>query len=305
MAPLADGSDMGGSLRNPGNFCNVVGIRPSPGRVPNTRGELGWFTLSVSGPMARNVSDCALLLSVLAGPDPRSPIAIDEPGEGFARALGSRDFKGVRVAMIKDLGLPWEPAVLNAVHAQRKVFESLGCIVEEGEPDFTNANDCFLAWRHWSEELGLGSLVDAHPDQVNDYGRWHVEEGRKLSGPYLARIEEKRTELYQRMRKFMEKYEFLLLPVNQVLPFDVNTRYPTEIADVKMENYIAWMKSAYYISVVGNPAISIPCAFSATGLPIGIQIVGRHHREWNVLELGYAFEQATRVAGRHPSIVQS
>jgi len=114
----------------------------------------------------------------------------------------------------------------------------------------------------------------------------HVRKAGSSADPYLARIEEKRTELYQRMRKFMEKYEFLLLPVNQVLPFDVNTRYPTEIADVKMENYIAWMKSAYYISVVGNPAISIPCAFSATGLPIGIQIVGRHHREWNVLELG-------------------
>ena len=303
MAPLVDGSDMGGSLRNPGNFCNVVGIRPSPGRVPNVRGELAWFTLSVSGPMARNVSDCALLLSVLAGFDARSPIAIDQPGATFARPLGTRDFKGVRVAMIKNLGLPWEPAVLGAIHAQRKVFESLGCIVEEAEPDFTDANECFLAWRHWSEELGVGSLVDAHPDQTNEYCHWHVEEGRKLTGPYLARVEQKRTKLYQRMQKFMETYEFLLLPVNQVLPFDVTTRYPTTIADVKMENYIAWMKSAYYISTVGNPAMSVPCAFSPSGLPIGIQIVGRHRAEWSILELGYAFEQATRVGGRRPSIV--
>jgi len=303
MAPLVDGSDMGGSLRNPGNFCNVVGIRPSPGRVPNVRGELAWFTLSVSGPMARNVSDCALLLSVLAGFDARSPIAIDQPGAIFARPLGTRDFKGVRVAMIKNLGLPWEPAVLDAIHAQRKVFESLGCIVEEAEPDFTDANECFLAWRHWSEELGVGSLVDAHPDQTNEYCHWHVEEGRKLTGPYLARVEQKRTKLYQRMQKFMETYEFLLLPVNQVLPFDVTTRYPTTIADVKMENYIAWMKSAYYISTVGNPAMSVPCAFSPSGLPIGIQIVGRHRAEWSILELGYAFEQATRVGGQRPSIV--
>jgi amidase len=125
------------------------------------------------------------------------------------------------------------------------------------------------------------------------------------TGPYLARIEEKRTELYQRMQKFMEKYEFLLLPVNQVLPFDVNNHYPTVIADVKMENYIAWMKSAYYISVVGNPAMSVPCAFSSTGLPIGVQIVGRHHGEWSVLELGYAFEQATGVGARRPGVVQS
>jgi amidase len=303
MAPLVDGSDMGGSLRNPGNFCNVVGIRPSPGRVPNVRGELAWFTLSVSGPMARSVSDCALLLSVLAGFDSRSPIAIDQTGAPFAQTLGTRDFKGVRVAMIKNMGLPWEPAVLEAVHAQRKVFESLGCIVEEAEPDFTDANECFLAWRHWSEELGVGGLVDAHPDQTNEYCHWHVEEGRKLTGPYLARVEEKRTKLYQRMQKFMETYEFLLLPVNQVLPFDVTTRYPTTIADVKMENYIAWMKSAYYISTVGNPAMSVPCAFSPIGLPIGIQIVGRHHAEWSILELGYAFEQATRVGGRRPGVV--
>jgi amidase len=303
MAPLVDGSDMGGSLRNPGNFCNVVGIRPSPGRVPNVRGELGWFTLSVSGPMARNVSDCALLLSVQAGSDARSPIAIDQSGAAFARALGTRNFKGVRIAMIKDMGLPWEADVLTAVHAQRKVFESLGCIVEEAEPDFRDANECFLAWRHWSEELGVGNLVDAHPDQINEYCHWHVEEGRKLTGPYLARIEEKRTQLYQRVEKFMETYEFLVLPVNQVLPFDVNARYPTTIAGVTMENYIAWMKSAYYISTVGNPAMSVPCAFSAGGSPIGIQIVGRHHAEWSVLELGYAFEQATGVGKRRPGIV--
>jgi amidase len=303
MAPIVDGSDMGGSLRNPGNFCNVVGLRPSPGRVPSAGGDLAWFTLSVSGPMARNVSDVALLLSVQAGFDARSPIAIDQDGAQFSRPLGTRNFKGARVAMIKDMGLPWEPGVLDAVHAQRKVFESLGCILEDAEPDFSDADECFLAWRHWAEELELGTLVDQHPDQTNEYCHWHVQEGRKLTGSYLARIEEKRTNLYHRMQKFMGTYEFLLLPVNQVLPFDVTTHYPTAIAGVKMETYIAWMKSAYYISTVGNPAMTVPCAFSASGLPIGIQIVGRHHAEWSLLELGYAFEQATRVGNRRPGII--
>lgn len=304
MIPLADGSDMGGSLRNPGNFCNVVGIRPSPGRVPNESSDLGWFTLSVSGPMARNVSDCAFFLSVLAGFDRRSPISIDEPGSRFAQPLG-RDFKGVRVATVKDLGLPWEPAVKQAVNSQRKVFESLGCIVEEAEPDLRDANECFVAWRHWAIELELGDRLEADRDKLNAYGQWHVEEGRKLTGPYLSRVEAKRTALYHRMRRFMEKYEFLLLPVNQVLPFDVNTRYPTEIAGVKMETYIDWMRSAYYISVVGNPAISVPCAFSDSGLPIGIQMVGRHHDDWGVLQLAYAFEQATHVGKRRPMIALS
>jgi amidase len=302
MVPLADGSDMGGSLRNPPNFCNVVGIRPSPGRVPNPPTNLGWFTLSVAGPVARNVSDCAFFLSVLAGFDRRSPIAIDQPGNEFGKPLG-RDFKGVRVAMFKDLGLPWEPAVRDAVKAQRRVFESLGCIVEEAEPDFRDANECFLLWRHWSVEASFGDILEANADKLNEYVHWHVQEGRKLTGPQLGRAEVKRTALYERVRQFMERYEFFVLPVNQVLPFDVTTHYPTEIAGVKMENYIAWMKSAYYISCVGNPAMSVPCAFSESGLPIGIQIVGRHHDDWGVLQIGYAFEQATNVGKRRPPIV--
>lgn len=301
MVPLADGSDMGGSLRNPPNFCNVVGLRTSPGRVPNPPGTLGWGTLSVAGPVARSVTDCAFFLSVLAGFDRRSPISIDQSGSQFSQSLAGRSFQGVRIAMFKDLSLPWEPGVKNAVRAQRKAFENLGCIVEEAEPDLSDANECFVAWRHWSVEAQFGDILAANSDKLNEYVHWHVQEGRKLTGPYLARIEVKRTALYQRMRQFMEKYEFFILPVNQVLPFDVATRYPTEIAGVKMENYIAWMKSAYFISTVGNPAISVPCAFSSGGLPIGIQIVGRHNDDLGVLQMAYAFEQATKIGQRRPT----
>jgi amidase len=303
MAPLADGSDMGGSLRNPPNFCNAVGIRTSPGRVSNVPTNLGWFTLSVPGPVARNVTDCAYFLSVLAGYDHQSPISIEQPGSQFAQPLGNRSFKGVRVAMFKDMGLPWDPEVKNAVQAQRKVFESLGCVVEDAEPDFSGANEAFIAWRHWSTELAFGDLLATHGDQLNEYIHWHVEEGRKLTGPQLSRIEARRSALYQRLCNFEGKYEYFILPVNQVLPFDVNTHYPTEIAGVKMENYIAWMKSAYYISAAGNPAMSVPCSFSSSGLPIGLQIVGRHHDDWGVLQLGYAFEQATNIGQRRPVVV--
>lgn len=302
MVPLADGSDMGGSLRNPPNFCNVVGIRPSPGRVSNIPTQLGWFTLSVPGPVARNVTDCAFFLSILAGFDHHSPISIDQPGDQFAQPLGSRNFKGVRVAMFKDMGLPWDLEVKAAVQSQRKVFESLGCIVEDAEPDFTDANECFLAWRHWSTELSFGDLLATHGDQLNEYIHWHVEEGRKLTGPYLSRIEAKRTALFQRLCGFKNEFDFFIAPVNQVLPFDVNQRYPTEIAGVKMENYIAWMKSAYYISAAGNPAVAVPCAFSQSGLPIGLQIVGKHHDDWGALQLAYAFEQATQIGNRRPQL---
>ena len=183
--------------------------------------------------MARNVTDCAYFLSVLAGYDHHSPISIEQPGAPFAQPLGNRSFKGVRVAMFKDMGLPWEPEVKSAVQAQRKVFESLGCIVEDAEPDFAGANESFLAWRHWSTELAFGDLLATHGDQLNEYIHWHVEEGRKLTGPQLSRIEARRTALYQRLCNFEGKYEFFVLPVNQVLPFAVDTHYPTEIAGVQ------------------------------------------------------------------------
>ena len=252
--------------------------------------------------MARTVSDCAFLLSVQAGPDSRSPISIMESPQQFSKPL-DRDFKGVRIAFIKDLGLPWEKEVKDAVDSQRKVFETIGCIVEENEPDMTDANECFANFRHWQNEVQYGDLLEAKADQMNEYTKWHIAEGRKLTGPYLSRLEARRSALYRRMQKFLEKYEFLIMPVSQVLPFDVHTPYPTEIAGVKMLTYIDWMRSSYYISVVGNPALSVPCAFSKSGLPIGIQIVGRHNADFSVLQMGFAFEQATHIGNRRPTII--
>jgi amidase len=302
MVPLADGSDMGGSLRNPASFCNVVGFRPSPGRVPVWPSETGWFILAVDGPMARTVADVALMLSVLAGPDPRAPLAIVEPGDPFARPL-DRDFKGTRIAWTRGLGLPFEPAVQSAVDQQRQVFESLGCVVLEAEPDFTDADEVFKVWRAWSYELGLAAELRTHRDKLKDTVIWNIEAGAKLTGPQLGRAEIKRTKLYHRVREFLEAYEFFVLPVSQVLPFDVNQRYVTQIQGVKMGTYIDWMKSCYFISTVGNPALAVPCAFTESGLPVGLQIVGRHQDDWGVLQLGYAFEQATGMGKRRPPLV--
>ncbi|WP_073133317.1 amidase [Chryseolinea serpens] len=301
MTPLADGSDMGGSLRNPGSFCNVVGLRTSPGRVPLTAVKMANQTLSVQGPMARTVSDCALLLSVQAGPDVRSPLSLADDPKQFAKPLG-RDFKGVKVAFIKDLGLPWEKEVIDAAHAQRKVFEDLGCIVEDNEPDMTDANECFVNFRHWQYEAQYGDLLESNSDKMNAYTKWHITEGRKLTGPYLSRLEMKRSALFRRVQQFLTQYEFLIMPVSQVLPFDVHTPYPDQIGDVKMLTYLDWMRSAYYISVAGNPALSVPCAFSKSGLPIGIQIVGRYNADLSVLQMGFAFEQATKIGKRRPAI---
>jgi amidase len=302
MLPLADGSDMGGSLRNPGNFCNIVGFRTSPGRVPMWPRPAGWFPIAVEGPMARTVKDVALMLSVIAGPDSRSPIAIAEHGSAFTRPL-DRDFKGVKISWSKNLGeLPVDPRVTQALENQRHVFEDLGCILEDGQPDFDNADEIFKIWRAWSFELQLGELLTKHRTLMKDSVVWNIEQGQKLTGPQIGRAEVQRTELYHRVRKFMDTYEYLICPVNQVPPFDINHRWVEEINGIKMDTYIDWMKSCYYVTVTGLPAISVPCGFTPEGLPVGMQIVGRHNDDFGVLQLAYAFEQATGVWQRRPPL---
>lgn len=303
MQPLADGSDLGGSLRNPASFCNVVGFRPSPGRVPVWPARVGWCPLPVEGPMARTVQDVALMLSVIAGPDPRAPLSISEPGQLFRRSL-ERNFAGVRIAWSRDLGgLPVDPRVTAVLEQQRGEFSALGCTVEEAQPDLRDADETFRVWRAWLFELGFGEMLRTHREQMKDTVIWNIEEGQKLTGPQIGQAERKRTELYQRVRQFMERYEFLVLPVSQVPPFEVTQRYVTEINGVKLDTYLDWMRSCYYITVTGLPAISVPCGFTPEGLPVGMQIVGRHHDDFGVLQLAHAFEEATGFGRRRPSIV--
>jgi amidase len=303
MIPIADGSDTGGSLRNPASFCNVVGFRPSPGRVPHCSDRAAWQTLSVLGPMARTVADAALLLSAMAGPHPCSPIALQKPGAHFRQPL-DRDFHGVRVAWSRTAsGLPVDPEVTAVLEQARPVLEAIGCIVEEAEPDFTGADEAFRVWRAWGYEQKLGELADTHRDRLKETILWEIERGRALTGPQIGRAERLRTALYHRMRRFMQTYEFLALPVVQVPPFPIEQPYVTEINGIPMETYIDWMRSCYYVSVIGFPAISVPAGFTRDGLPVGLQLVGRHHNDFGVLQLAHAFEQATGHWRRRPPIV--
>ena len=303
MLPIADGSDMGGSLRNPASFCNVVGLRPSPGRVP-TWPDVAPHPLSVEGPMARTVGDVALMLGAIAGPAPRSPLSLSEDGSAFFRPL-ERDFRGVRVAWSRDLGgLPVDVRVTETIEGSRSVFEALGCRVEEAEPDVTDADEVFKILRAWRFELAYGALLEKHRGEMKDTVVWNIEEGARLSGPRVGWAERRRAELYHEAREFMDAHEFLVLPVAQVPPFDVGLRYPTEVADEPMETYIDWMKSCYLVTVMGLPAISVPCGFTPEGLPVGVQIVGRPRDDLGVLQLAHAFEGATRHGERRPSLVR-
>ena len=304
MLPLADGSDFGGALRNPASFCNVVGYRPTPGRVPTWPTAAAWFPFIVEGPMARTVEDVALMLSVMAGPDPRSPIAIQESGDQFAASL-HQDFAGVRVAWSQTLGgLPVEQSVTAVVDGQRQSFESLGCLVEEAEPDLSDADEIFKAWRAWYYWLAFSELLKVHRKKFKDTIIWNIEQGRTLDGTQLALVEQKRTVLYHRVREFMNTYKFLVLPVVQVPPFDITQEYVTEIDGVVLNSYIDWMRSCYYISVLGLPAVSVPCGFNEDGLPVGVQIVGRYQEDLAVLQFAYAFQQVTEFWKQKPKIAQ-
>jgi amidase len=302
MTPLADGSDHGGSLRNPPSFCGVVGLRPSIGRVPAWPKSQPWSSMSVDGPIGRSVRDVALLLSVLAEPDPHAPIAIEEPGSLFRGSL-QRDFKGVRVAWSRNLGrYPVEPIVNQVCEAARHVFTDIGCIVEDGEPDFAGADEIFQTLRAWSFAQDRAEDFKQHRNLMKDTVIWNTEQGLKLSGADVGRAEAQRAALFQRVREFLERHEFLLLPVSQVAPFPIDVEWVKEINGVPMHTYIDWMATCYAISATGLPAISVPCGFTPGGLPIGLQIVGRPRRDLDVLKLAYAFEQATHVGKRRPGV---
>jgi len=296
MLPFADGSDLGGSLRNPGSFNNVVGFRPTPGRVPYWPAQDVWGTLSVIGPIARSAGDAAFLLSAMAGPDIRSPITITEPGARFARPL-ARDFRKVRVAWSRDLGgLPVDRRVLEALAPARKVLESLGCVVEDAEPDLAGADEVFATLRANSFAMRYGELLKTERARMKDTVVWNIEKGLALDGPAVGRAIALRSDVFRRMREFMERYEFLCLPTSQVPPFPAGQPFVEAIDGVKLSTYIDWMKSCYHITVTSHPAASVPAGFTRDPkpLPVGLQIVGRFRDDFGVLQLAHAFEQAAR-----------
>lgn len=306
MLPIADGSDHGGSLRNPGNFNNIVGFRPSAGRVPNPAAQLAWYMLAVTGPMGRTVADTALQFSAIAGPHPRAPLSLPEPGSAFAVPL-ERDFSGCRLAWSPTLGgLPVDPRVTAVLEASLEAFEQLGCEVELAEPDLSGVDEAYLTLRGWTMAAGQAENYAKHRDKLKETLIWNIEYGLKLTGPDIARAEQVRSDVFQRMHRFFEDYDYLLCPVNQVPPFDIEIEYPTHINGVEMEHYIAWMKSAYWISFTGLPAISVPAGFTDDDppLPVGIQIVAPWRQDLAALQLAHAFEGVTQHWKRRPPVAE-
>jgi amidase len=300
MVPIATGSDTGGSLRNPAAFTNVVGFRPSPGRVPDDDGS--WSPLSTAGPMARTVADVALFLSAMVGPHAPDPLALSDDGVMFRAPLG-RSFKGARVAWFTDLGgIPFEPEITRVVNANRQTFVDLGCVVEEAEPDFVGVDEAFPILRHLSYHSSYAKPARENPAMFKDTIKWEIAEAERNTGADVARAASRQARMYLDSARFFEKYDYFVLPVTQVVPFDVTTEYPKAVAGTAMPTYIDWMRSCWYVTFMACPAISVPAGFGTSGLPIGLQIVGRHRGDWSVLQMAHAFEQATRHGSRRPPL---
>ena len=300
MLPIADGGDLGGSLRNPANFNNIVALRPSVGLEPIAPSTIPFIGVSTKGAMARSVADVAFGLSAIVGADPRDPQSWASDPQVFASPL-DRDWKGTRVAWAIDLGgLPLDRRVRTVLEAQRRTFEDLGCIVEDDCPDFGNVNDIFLTLRTWESWTTYRDLLAQHRAQFKPDAVWDIESGAHLTGEDLGCALLQQGQLIERMRVFQETYPFLICAVNQVPPFDASEPWPKSIDGVAMENYVAWMKTAYWISTTCCPAISVPAGFTNAGLPVGVQIVGRYRRDFDVLRIAHAFEQATGFGRKRP-----
>ena len=294
MVALADGSDMGGSLRNPASFCNIVGLRPSIGRVPNWPNGNSFGQLTVAGPMGRCVADVALLLSVIAGEDRRDPLSLQSAAMPLdARLQG--DFSGARIAYSPDLGgLPVAPAVRAVTEAGVRRLADLGCDVELAEPDFRGGARAFQVLRALTYASGYGHLLKTHRPLLKDTVVWNIEQAGQFNAQDVIDAEAVRARIFRDTQALLEQYDFLVAPVSQVLPFPVEQPFVRQIGDQPMDTYIDWMNSCSLITLSGHPCLSLPCGFSEQGLPVGLQIVGRYRDEQRLLAFAQALETLNR-----------
>jgi amidase len=297
---LAHGSDMGGSLRNPASFCGVVGLRPSIGRVAHSPKFKIDRNLGVQGPMARNVEDLALLLDAMSGEHPADPLSLASPATSFLSAarLGSRP---KRVAYSPDLGItPVDPEVVAITRKAASRLTEAGAIVEEAHPDLREAHECFHVLRAYDFAITKAALLRSHRDQLKPEVIWNIEQGLKLTVEQLAHAEAQRLAMTGRALEFFQTYDLLLTPATIVAPFPVEHRYVAECAGKKFDNYIEWLAIVYAITLVCCPALSLPCGFTASGLPVGLQMVAPPRGEARLLSGARLLEDILGVRGTTP-----
>jgi amidase len=290
LLPFADGSDLAASVRNPAAMCSLVGLRTTPGTIPS--GGDYFNPLPVVGPIARSAADAALLLAGLRGHDPALPLA--RPG-GYASAAGAGAYPtadgvaGLRVAWSADLGgLPVEPEVARVLARAREVLSAAGAVIVDAEPDLADADEVFLVLRAAMMAGGFSDLLETARDQLKDTLIWNIEQGLALSGPQVAAAQRQHSEIFGRMKAFLGGYDVLAAPTVQVAPFPVEQEWVTSVNGIPQDTYIDWLRSCSRITVTGHPAVSVPAGFTADGLPVGLQLVGRYGTDDQLLSIAGA-----------------
>ncbi|WFU30594.1 amidase family protein [Bradyrhizobium brasilense] len=297
---LAHGSDMGGSLRNPASFCGIVGLRPSIGRVAQTPKFGVDRTLGQQGPMARNVEDLALLLDAMSGEHAADPLSLPTLPTSFLSAARSNQ-KPKRIAYSPDLGItPVDPEVRAVTRKAAERFAAAGAIVEEAHPDFSEAHECFHVLRAFDFAISKAELLRTKRDLLKPEVIWNIEEGLKLTVEKLERAEAQRVAMTARALEFFDKYDLLLAPATIVAPFPVENRYVAECDGKKFDNYVEWLGIVYAITLACCPALSLPCGFTASGLPVGLQMVAKPRAEAQLLAGAKVLEDILGVRGTTP-----
>jgi Asp-tRNA(Asn)/Glu-tRNA(Gln) amidotransferase A subunit family amidase len=304
LGPLAEGSDLDGSIRMPASFCGVVGFKPSQGRIPRYPNGNAWNTMSFNGPLTRTVADAALMFQAMVGPDDRDPLSLPNTGEDFSAAVqGEVRLKGLRVAWTPDLRMvPVEPVVQEICAGAVRVFADLGCHIEENSPDYHEAHELFSVLNASLRTAAVGDYAETWAAQMDPLLVWRLEQGRTLSLRDVGKAETARTALYQRVRQFFETYDLLLLPTTVAPPYAAHGGYPTTVAGRPISTPYEILLLTYAFNVTGQPAISVPAGWTTEGLPIGLQIVGRRHADALVLRAAAAFEAAAPWAQRRPPV---
>lgn len=302
MVWLADGSDLGGSLRTPASFCGIVGLRPSPGRVPHGPGASPFQTLAVAGPMARDVRDAALMLDAMSGLDPRDPLSFDAPARSFAKVV-EEPVRLRKVAFSADLGgiTPVDPEVADVCRAAAARFAELGAEVLEACPDLSAATDVFTVLRAEAFVASRATLLERHRDRLKPEVVWNIERGLELTAGEIGRAERERGLMQRRTAAFLAEHDLLLCPAAVVPPFAVEQRYVEELNGRRFASYIDWVAINYAITLTGCPALSLPCGFTKGGLPVGLQIVGPPRGEARLLAAAAMLEDLLGLRARTPT----
>lgn len=302
IQPLGDGSDMGGSLRIPASFCNVIGFRPSYGVIPLEPASNAYSWLARSGPIARTVDDISLFMSATAG-DSQLATPNKLSGSDFHTPVPS--LKGVRIGYSFDfgIGVPMEPEIIEVLRESLSVFEAAGAILEEATIDFSDADEVFSNTRAFDFATGLGDLVRNYEELIKPEVLWNVRKGWELDGQAMISTMAARTRLERAVQQYFSRYDIFLSPAAQVRPFDATMRWPKDIAGTAAENYLDWMRSACLLSATGLPVIAMPGGFTDSGLPVGWQLAANHYKDAQLLNWAAGYEQLAPLAAIEPQLI--